>query len=91
MQHALIAVAIQSCTWALTGSWLVGAAAGLWYFVGREYAQAEYRLIEHFYFGRRADMPFLAPLRDKRAWNKKSMLDWVLPMVAVTAVWLLFR
>ena len=86
MNHILIALAIQACTWALTGSWLVGAAGGAWYFVGREYAQAEYRLIG-MYGGLRANMPFLAPLRDRRAWNKKSMLDWVLPTVAVLLVW----
>tara|TARA_R110000868_G_C10839149_1_gene759932 strand:- start:158 stop:289 length:132 start_codon:yes stop_codon:yes gene_type:complete len=33
----------------------------------------------------------LAPLRDRRAWNKKSLLDWILPMVAVLAVWLIFK
>lgn len=86
MIHIQIALLIQLAT-VLAGfdAW-AGAAAGAWYFIGREYAQAEYRLIEHYYGGKRANMPTLAPLRDARAWNRKSILDWVLPSVAVCIV-----
>ena len=51
MKHIPIALAIQLCTWFATGSWLAGAAAGMWFFIGREHAQAEYRAIEWFYGG----------------------------------------
>jgi hypothetical protein len=85
MHHVPLAIFIQLCTAPVFG-WWAGAAAGAWYFVGREYAQAEYRLIEHYYGGKRANMPTLAPLQESRAWNTKSILDWVLPSIAVCAV-----
>ena len=81
--HVLIALAIQLCCWFLGFGLWTGATASAFYFIGREYAQAEYRLIEHYYGGKRANMPTLAPLREKRAWDVKSMLDWMLPTIAV--------
>lgn len=86
MIHTLIALAIQLCTWLLGFGLWTGAAAGMWYFIGREYAQAEYRLIEQHYGGKRANMPVLAPLREARSWNVKSLLDWILPTLAVSVV-----
>lgn len=85
MIHVPIALTIQLCTWLFGFDLWTGAAAGMWYFIGREYAQAEYRLIERHYGGRRANMPTLAPLREARAWDVKSVLDWVLPTIAVVA------
>lgn len=85
MLHALIAIVMQVCIAYFFG-WWVGAAAGMWLFIGREFAQAEYRLIEHYYGGLRANMPRLAPLRDRRAWDQKAVLDFVLPTVAVIAL-----
>ncbi len=87
MTHVLIAVCLQFATWLTTGDMLAGAAAGMWFFVGREYAQAEYRLIEHYYGGRRANMPVLAPLREIRAWDRKSVLDFALPSTVVVAIY----
>ena len=86
MGHVAIALAIQHCTYLIGFDLWTGAAAGMWYFIGREYAQAEYRLIEHHYGGKRANMPTLAPLREARAWDVKSVLDWVLPTIAVSVV-----
>ena len=85
MAHIPLALLIQLCSVPIFG-WWVGAAAGAFYFIGREYAQAEYRLIEHHYGGKRANMPTLAPLREARAWNTKSMLDWIAPTVVVVLV-----
>jgi hypothetical protein len=82
VNHIPLALLIQLCS-VPTFGWWVGAAAGAWMFVGREYAQAEYRLIEHYYGGRRANLPPFAPLHDLRAWNTKSMLDWIAPAVVV--------
>lgn len=31
-------------------------------------------------------MPAFAPLKDKRAWDKKAILDWALPTIAVLVV-----
>jgi hypothetical protein len=86
--HSLIALAIQSVIALVSGDWWTGAAAGASYFWGREYAQAEYRNIEHNYGGRRANMPFWGGL-EARAWTLKGILDFVLPTVAVTALALL--
>jgi len=65
------------------GLWL-GAALASGYFLGREMAQAEYRVIEDFY-GKRANMPWYGSL-ERRAWTKKGMLDWILPAAAVILV-----
>jgi hypothetical protein len=86
--HSLIALAIQSVIALASGDWWTGAAAGASYFWGREYAQAEYRNIEHHYGGRRANMPFWGGL-EARAWTLKGILDFVLPTLAVSAVALL--
>lgn len=91
MKHVFIALCIQLATRMLTGSWFVGAAAGMWFFIGREYTQAEYRLIEGWYGGKRENMPLLAPLCERRAWNRKAMLDWIQPTAAVLLVWLVLR
>ena len=88
LTHSLIALAIQSVIALVSGDWWTGAAAGASYFWGREYAQAEYRNIEHNYGGRRANMPFLGGL-EARAWTLKGILDFVLPTVSVTALALL--
>lgn len=95
MIHVLVALAIQACTAGLAlllglplqAALLVGAAAGMWKFIGREWAQAEYRAIEAFY-GKRERMPWHEPLHP-RNWTVKSMLDWIVPTVVVlTVAWL---
>lgn len=90
MIHTVISLIIQFCVYLIGFDLWTGAAAGMWYFIGREYAQAEYRLIEHHYGGKRANMPTLAPLREARAWDVKSVLDWLLPTIAVVAaaIWI---
>jgi hypothetical protein len=83
MIHIPIALLIQFIL-SFPFGWWAGALAGTWYFIGREYAQAEYRLIEQYYEGKRDNLPTLAALKQKRAWTKKSVLDWVLPAIATT-------
>ena len=51
-------------------SWQL-AVLGVAYFLGREIAQAEYRWIEHYGKGLRANMPWYAPL-DLRLWDVHS-------------------
>jgi hypothetical protein len=58
---------------------------GVGFFLGREHAQAEYRVIQKFYDGKRANMPWYGGF-ERRAWDKKSMLDWILPLTAVLSV-----
>jgi hypothetical protein len=85
LHHPVIALVLQAIIGIASGDWWAGAAAGSFYFVGREYAQAEYRAIEHFYGGRRANMPYFGGL-EPRAWTIKGLLDWILPSITVTAV-----
>lgn len=86
--HSVIALVLQAIIGLVSGDWWVGAAAGSFYFIGREYAQAEYRNIEHNYNGRRANMPYFGGL-ELRAWTLKGVLDFVLPSLAVVLVALL--
>lgn len=63
---------------------LVGAVLVSAFFAGREHAQAEYRVIQKFYDGKRANMPWYGGF-EPRGWDLKSILDFVLPIVATTA------
>ena len=65
--------------------WWLGALFAIGYFLGREMAQAEYRVIKDFYDGKRANMPWYGSL-ERRAWTKKGMFDWILPAAAVILV-----
>jgi hypothetical protein len=90
LAHPLIALAIQSVIAMVTGNWWTGAAAGSAYFMGREYAQAEHRNIEHNYDGQRTKMPFWGGLQ-LRAWTLKGITDFVYPTAAVIAVALIAK
>ena len=85
-EHAGYAVLMQVIVGLLTGNWLAGAMLGIGFFAGREHAQAEYRSIEKFYGGKRANLPndFVAFM--PRAWDLDSVLDLLFPIIACTAV-----
>ena len=85
-QHAVMALVAQALIGILTGNWWAGAALGSAYFIGREVAQAEYRWIEHYGEGRRANMPWWGPF-DQRVWPKLDQwLDWIAPLAVTTAL-----
>jgi len=86
--HPVIALVLQTIIGLVSGDWWVGAAAGSFYFIGREYAQAEYRNIEQNYDGIRARMPYFGGL-EPRAWTLKGLLDFILPSIVVVAMALL--
>lgn len=65
--------------------WWLGALFAIGYYLGREMAQAEYRVINEYYGGKRANMPWWGAFKPK-AWTSKSLLDWVLPSLVVIAV-----
>lgn len=89
--HALAAVALQLLIRRCGGSWWLGAGIASAYFIGREIAQAEYRWIELFGHGRRANMPWWGPL-DLRVWPKLDQwIDWIGPLVATCAVALIMQ
>ena len=88
--HTLIALVIQSVLWCLFGDPFYGAFAASWYFVGREYAQAEQRVIQWFYGNRRALAPIWCGL-EPRAWTLKGLFDWIIPTCVVFSVAVAFR
>ena len=91
--HALAALLVQTvialllrrrCGTATT--WWIGAALPCAYFVGREVAQAEYRWIEAFGGGLRANMPWWAAF-DVRVWtNPGQWADWLGPLLGTFAL-----
>lgn len=88
LQHAAIAACFVLIVWPLGNPW-VGAAFGAALFIGREHAQAEYRWIERFGNGKRANMPWWGGF-DYRVWDLGSLLDWIVPTVCVCLLaWLL--
>lgn len=89
MKHVLIAFVLQALVFLFSGSTALGAAFATAYFIGREIAQAEYRGIEAYYEGKRANAPWWVGFQ-ARNWNTKSMLDWILPALATHVVALAF-
>jgi hypothetical protein len=84
--HLLIAVAIQWPISRLLRSWSAGAAAACAWSIAREITQAEYRWIERFGGGLRANMPWWGGF-DLRVWNKLDpWLDWTLPCALVLLI-----
>lgn len=81
IEHALFALAIQLCIGLCCRNWWAGAALACGYFMGRELAQAEYRWIEEFGGGLRANMPWWGAF-DGRVWPKADQwADWIGPLV----------
>jgi hypothetical protein len=84
VEHALAAVAIQAVIGLTTRNWWIGAALACGYFLGREVAQAEYRWIEQFGDGLRANLPWWGAA-DARLWGQPAQVaDWLGPILATT-------
>ena len=85
-EHILLAILIQLLVRFISGSWWAGAAAACAWFISREIAQAEYRWIEYFGSGLRANMPWWGRF-DPRVWNKVDpWLDWLLPSLVTIGI-----
>lgn len=85
-EHAIVAAFVQLLIGLLTGKWWAGGALASGYFIGREVAQAEYRWIEQFGTGLRADMPWHAVF-DPRVWQTPDQTaDWLGPILATTVI-----
>lgn len=63
------------------------ALPAIWY-MGREFTQAEYRIIESKYDHKRANMPWYGGFMPE-AWTIKGVLDWVLPSLVALIFFLL--
>lgn len=86
VEHTLVAVAIQVLIAAVTGRWWAGALLMSGYFIGREIAQAEYRWVEQFGEGLRANLPWWGPA-DPRVWERADQISgWVGPVVATVFI-----
>lgn len=86
IEHIILALVVQALVGRLTGNWWAGAALASAYFLGREVAQAEYRWIELYGHGLRANMPWWAPF-DLRVWRRLDQwIDWIGPVVATCAL-----
>lgn len=84
--HIFLAILIQLPIARLTRSWMAGACAASAWSLSREITQAEYRWIERFGDGLRANMPWWGGL-DIRVWQRVDpWLDWIVPMVVVFAI-----
>jgi len=89
--HIAFAVILQICFALVLRSWAAGAATGSAWVVSREIAQAEYRWIEQYGDGLRANMPWWGGL-DYRVWQHLDpWLDWILPCAATVAIAMLAK
>ena len=86
IEHIVPALLIQLAITLLLRSLPAGAAVACVWAVSREITQAEYRWIEQFGGGRRANMPWWGGL-DPQVWNFKSLGDVLFPAIAVVAVY----
>jgi len=84
--HIIPALLIQLAITLLLRSLPAGAAAACVWSVSREITQAEYRWIEQFGGGLRANMPWWGGL-DYRVWLKLDpWLDCILPSLLAVAI-----
>ena len=88
--HAITAITLQAIIGLTIGMWGVGGALGCMWFIAREHTQAEYRWIANFGNGKRTNMPWWGGF-DPRAWDRASLLDWLVPAVTCAAVYLIAR
>ena len=84
--HAALSLVIQALVGLLTGNWWLGGLVACTWWIAREHTQAEYRWIEKYGQGKRANMPDWAGF-DYRVWNVPSLLDFIAPVVACSIVY----
>lgn len=83
LEHFAAALLIQAFIGFATNNWWAGAALGAGVFIGREHAQAEYKWIERYGQGRRANLPWWG-WADPRVWDVHSWFwNLSLPIAAV--------
>lgn len=89
--HLALALLLQLLAVRLCGNWAAGALVASAWAVSREVTQAEYRWIELYGSGLRANMPWWGGL-DPRVWQKPdAWLDWILPTALVFTLALIAR
>ena len=88
MTHILPALAMQLLL--APFSWWAGVLFAAGYYIGREMAQAEHRVIQAYYDGKRSKMPWYGAF-ERRAWNQSAVLDFVAPIAATTIVLIIVK
>jgi hypothetical protein len=84
--HIVLALLIMAGVGLLSRNWVGGAAAASAWAIAREITQAEYRWIETYGSGLRANMPWWGGF-DFRVWQHADpWLDWVLPTAVVVTL-----
>jgi hypothetical protein len=83
LEHSAYSLLFMAIVGLLTSNWLAGAMLSIGFFLGREHAQAEYRVIQKFYEGKRANMPWYGGF-EPHGWDIKSILDFGLPIIVTT-------
>ena len=90
LYHAIAAVVLQCTVGLAFCMWGMGGALGCMWFIAREHTQAEYRWIAMFGHGHRSNMPWWGGF-DWRVWDPASLLDWLVPVLACIAVYLVAK
>src|SRR5689334_14828613 len=86
LNHVVLALSLQLITLRLCGSWMAGALVASAWAISREITQAEYRWIEAYGSGLRANIPWWGGL-DPRVWQRPDpWLDWIAPTTLVCAL-----
>ena len=86
LQHIVLTILIQTAVALPLRSWAAGAAVASAWAISREITQAEYRWIEQFGSGLRANMPWWGGL-DPAVWQRLDpWLDWMIPSLAVVSI-----
>jgi hypothetical protein len=86
ISHILICLAFQGIGYVLTKNPFIGAIAGIFFFAGREIAQAEYKNIEASESKLRKDMSVFGGFNPKY-WTLKALLaDLTIPSVIVITI-----
>jgi len=87
MMHGIASVGVILLLLVLGVNPHVSAALAAAFYIGREHAQAEHRIISERY-GARIHAPWYAGFLPA-AWNRKSALDAAVPAAIAVAVWVL--
>lgn len=78
MVHVVITAAITIAAY-FFGLHVYASLAATCFYMGREHAQAEQRVVSQHYGNKRANAPWWCGF-ERRAWTAKGILDWVLPV-----------
>ena len=78
-EHAGYALLIQVLFWLVVGSWWIGAAFAIGFFLGREHSQREEIVSPH-----NRDNPF--PAFKIWEWEQDEQFDFLFPVIAVLSV-----